>query len=374
MNKQKANGYAKLLVFFLVAVILIFAVGLVADGWQKSDAESVSEENNDKTAEGDSEKVDDNKDPTQDTTEEDKEPEVYVPIYFDRLSGLETTEILALKRHTAFIFDSSSPLYGISSAVMLIEIPVENGQTRLIAYINDYNTLGKIGSLTATRDYISAVGEYFGGSVLCFGKDSLTSTGTNSHIFDLSNTTGFYYTEYNIFTYTNGNLLLGALAGGGTGSASPSFTLPYSHVEYGKESIRFSKSASSIILPYSELGASELKYSVQDKKYTYIKGGNVKNDLLNSNICKYDNCIVLFSDTVTYETESGTEMELKTGSSGKGYYFTEGTYTEITYSVDNNGVMSLLGSTGEKLTVNRGKTYIGYLKSSSYKSFTESLK
>jgi hypothetical protein len=81
---------------------------------------------------------------------------------------------------------------------------------------------------------------------------------------------------------------------------------------------------------------------------------------------------VLFADTVTYENESGAQITFNTVGHGKGFYFTGGTYSEITYAATDKG-MHLYDSNGEILTVNRGKTYIGYMKSSALEGFKESL-
>lgn len=374
MNTKKTNGYSRLLVIFLVSVILIFAVGIVADGWQQSDPESPTDESNGESANNNSDKADENKDPSGVDTEE-QEPEVYIPKYIDPLTGIETTEILSTKRHSAFIFDSSSPLYGISSAAMLIEVPIENGETRLIAFINDHKDLGKIGSLSGARDYIAKVASYFCDAVVCFGKEYNDTQTNNLSVIDLSTLKGAHYTEYNTFSYTNGSLLLNAFH---SVNYSDSYlntkTLPYVFPDYTADKILFEKKASSVILPYSDITSTELIYSEIDGKYTFVKGGSIRPDLLNSEVCKYDNCIVLFSDTVTYETEDGNSMQLITTGSGKGYYFTEGTYVEITYYVNDGGDLSFNNKNGEKLTINRGKTYIGYLKSSVYKSFSESIR
>ena len=114
-------------------------------------------------------------------------------------------------------------------------------------------------------------------------------------------------------------------------------------------------------------------YNDTNKKYTFLKNGSVKCDLLNSEVCYFDNCFVLFSDSVTYENESGTKFELQTQKGGKGFYFTEGSYAEISYLVDDKEGMRFFDSEGNQLMINRGKSYIGIIKSSMYETIKNSL-
>jgi len=59
---------------------------------------------------------------------------------------------------------------------------------------------------------------------------------------------------------------------------------------------------------------------------------------------------------------------MNTAGGGRGYYATGGGYTEITWSVDEGGNLIFWDEDGAKLTVNRGRTYIGYFISSDYAS------
>ena len=92
--------------------------------------------------------------------------------------------------------------------------------------------------------------------------------------------------------------------------------------------------------------------------------GQTKIDLLSAKTLCYDNAFVLFADATTYETESYTECVLDTKAGGKGYYFTGGGYEEISWGYDNEGNLCFFGATGEKLVINRGSSYISFVKSS----------
>lgn len=375
MNTSKANGYNKLLVFFLIAVLLIFAFGFVADGWQL--VQVPDEDNNGKT-EDENGNADENKDPTQDENgggenepeipEEPNEPEIYVPEYVDYLTGLETTEELAKKRPISFVMNSSSPLYSISRASIIAEFPLENGDSRLLAFATDTDKLGKVGALSQTRGYISNISKSFGSILVSCGsddrKDYETVDVAASH-FDLTKFTGYHYTEFQTYCYSNGDLIDAGIANANIGTAVNSRQLlPYVFNEFGAEAILGEANAKSVVIPYSADNVTELYYSEDIGGYTFAKNGAVKTDMLYDKCAVFENAFILFADTVTYEGADGVEMIMSTIGCGTGYYVTEGTLMNISWSVTASGDMTFTSEEGERLVINRGSSYIGFFKSS----------
>ncbi len=363
MNTKKSGNYGKLIAFFLIAVILVGTFGFAAEGWQsmtqnESDSGKVDES---------SDKTDENKD------DETKEPEIYIPEFVSYLSGLETTEALARRRPIGFVMDSASPLYGVSGAEVVVELPTEDGTTRLVAFCSDAKNLGKIGSLAPTRGYMSNIAKYFGAALVSAGCDDTIeyeSLDLSSSHFDTTQNSGYHYTEYTHFVYTNGALIGAGLSNANIGTAlNNRQQLPYTFVDFGKDKILGDITARSVVLPFSPSSESELYYSEEDGKYSFSKGGVAKTDMLSDEYLSYDNVFVLFADTVTYESASGSEMIMNTMSTGSGYYVHGGTAKAIKWEVNSTGNMTFYTAAGEKLTVNRGTSYIGFLKSSLQNSF-----
>ena len=363
MNTQKNGNYAKLIAFFLVAVILVGTFGLAAEGWQ-----STSENESDSgKVDNNSDKADENKD------DENKEPEVYIPEFVSSLSGLEVTEAISRQRPVCFVMDSSSPLYGISGAEVVVEIPTEDGKTRLLALSSNARELGKIGSLAPTRGYISNIAKYFGAVLVSAGEDGSVQYDSfdisQSH-FDTTENTGYSYTEYTHFVYTNGALIGAGLANSNIGTALNNHQqTPYKFSEFGAGKILGTTVARSVILPYSPSSGTELYYSEEEEKYILSKGGVQKTDMLTDKALSYDNVFVLFSDTVTYESALGTEMVMSTATGGAGYYISAGYATAISWQVSSSGNITFFDASGAKLTVNRGTSYVGFIKSSLANSF-----
>ncbi len=366
MNKQKANSYPKLFAVFLVAIILVFSVGLVADGWQESQGPTV--DNNSDKIDSPSDKVDENTNTETNDSQGSDQPEIYIPKYVNYLTGLECSENLYVKRHGAFIFNSKSPLYGISNADMIIEFPTESGETRFAALINNPKELGKIGSIAPTRNYISSVINYFNSFEVRNGIEGVASDIiVNSGSFDMSINKGYHYTEFGNFVYTNGNMIS---AGIGTEGVQQNYegkeTLPYNFAPFGKNLVCTDRVATNIKLPFSDSDGSELRYYSSNEKYTLIKNGSAIHDMLSGKTLEFDNCIILFANSVTYETMNGIDFNIDTSGSGLGYYLTKGTVSNISWSVSESGELLFLNDAGEILTVNRGSMYISYIKASLY--------
>lgn len=362
MKTEMTGNYGRIIAFVLVAVILIGIFGFAAEGWQSSDPNKSDNGNID----GESDETDENKD---NTNNENSEPEgPYIPDYVNALTGLETTEQLARVRPICFVMNPSAPLYGISGADLTVELPTEDGQTRLLTFTSNVSTLGKIGSVAPTRGYISNIAKYFGAILVSAGSDDsveYASQDMASSHFDLTAHSGYHYTEFTHFVYTNGDLVNAGVANTNIGTALNSrLSLPYIFTDFGENGVSCSLTARGIVLPFSQSSETALYFSDADGKYTLSKGGMPKTDMLSDSAVCYDNVFVLFADTVTYESAEGSELVMNTGTSGAGYYATGGTAMKISWEAQADGSLIFRNEQGEKLTVNRGSSYIGFIKSS----------
>lgn len=369
MKTFKSGNFARTVAFFLIAVAVICTIGFAANGWQSFTNDGNNSGDVDSSGSNNSDNTDDN---TQNNNSD--EPTVYIPKYVDYLTGLETSEAEYYTRPTVFVMNSSNPLYGISSSLMTVELPTEAQDTRLMVYMNSTVLPGKIGSLAPTRKYIDNIAKYFGGILVSYGNDdSMSYDGFNisSTRFDLSGKTGYHYTEYTHFVYTNGDLIDAGISSNGIVTYSnQKASIPFAFADFGKQAVLGTVSAAKIILPYSTSSETKLTYSEENQRYTLSKSQQPKKDLLNDKAAEYDNVFVLFADATTYETQAASEMILDTVSGGVGIYANKGYAKEIRWSVDTEGNMLFTDELGEKLTVNRGTSYIGFMKSSRIKDVT----
>ena len=372
MNILKSSSPIRLIAFFLVAVMLICTFGFAVDGW------SFKEKSNDKitgTAGGNAQKPSNSQSDNSGEEKEpaDTEPEIYVPKYTSYITGLEVSEALSKRRPIAVVMNADNAGYSISAADLLAEFPTEDGSTRIMALITDFSSAGKIGAILPTRNYISNLACYFGAITLSYGIDDSVfydSCDFSSSHFDLTQYSGYHYSEFSQYQYTNSDLLFAGLKNASLSTAKIEKELPYLFNEFGKEPISADTKAQSVSIVYSDSSSTELLYSADTSKYTLYKNNEIKKDMLNSKNVDFTNCLVLFADSITYENFDGEQMVMNTVGQGTGYYFTSGTATGISWSADANGNMAILDESGEKLTVNRGNTYIGFVKSSKVQNVT----
>ena len=363
MNKKQNGNYGKLAAFFLVAVIFLCICGVAASGWQ---AEDPNEPDSGDVVPDEGDGADENTDGTEKPS--DTTPEIYLPKHVNPITGVECSAEEAARGHLAFIFDSSAPTYGLSSSDVLIEFPTEHGVTRLLAFISDSEKLGKIGSLAPTRGYISNLIRPFGAPLVALGSDDSVSYehyDLSASVLDLSQSVGYHYTEYSHFNYSNGHLIKAGLSNVRPAAPAEGVSLPFVFTQFGENPVTGNTPALKVTIPYSVGSETELTYSVESGDvYLFSKNGVPKTDMLTGTYTGFKNVIVLFADSVTYETAKSTQTVMNTHTSGSGYYLTEGTSSYITWSVDEGGIYHFSDENGSPLTVNRGKTYIGFVKSS----------
>lgn len=365
------NGnLAKLVAFFVIAAVITCTVSFAANGWEsfitEPDSDKILTELN---------KENDNVDENTDGDANNKEPEEDVPVvspepkYYHYLTGLETTLENSLKKPLCMVLSSTDPLYGISSSYLTIELPTEYGNTRLLCFTDDTSGLGKIGSLAPTRGYMSNLTTYFSGVLLSMGNDDnfeYEYRRPNGHL-DFAASTGYCYSEYNTFVYTNGDLVKAFLnnAGVSTTISKDSIKIPYNFNSLDAQPVVGTQSAKNIHITYSDSNTTELLYSFSENKYVFSKNTSLKNDLLNDKSICYDNAFILFADSTTYETSASTQFILDTSGSGSGKYLSGGTMMDITWQVDAAGNLTFIDANGNKLNINRGSSYIAFVKSSS---------
>lgn len=347
MKSNKQSNLLRPVAFFALAAILILTVAFAASGY------------NDGTDTGD-------KLPLPEENEAENLPvQALVPEYFDRLTGLPTTQDKTDPGVVGFVLNSTDPLFGVRSSKVTIEIPTEGGSTRLVVHLDKDALPGKIGSLSPTRGYISSLSSAFSELLVSYGSDGRLG-GDNSGGFDMSSVPGYSYTEYTTYHYTNADLVTAGIKNLSI-SDKAGGALPFSFVKYGEE-IRHHQRATRLTIPYSDTNTTDLVYSGETGEYALLKNGNASIDLLNGKTLSYKNVFLLLADSITYETSDYTEMLLNTDGGGKGLFLTNGTFLEILWFTNESGELVFSTLDGEMLEVNRGTSYIAVQKSSESKN------
>lgn len=369
MNKTKPSNPIRLIAFFLVSVILICTFGFTVDGWTITDnTNQPSSDSINDTEEGDfnDDEILDDEGGEDETTDTVVPP--YNPEYISYITGLEITKEEHDNRPISLLINPSEDSFGISSAEMMCEIPVEGGDTRALVTLRSVNDLWKIGSFAPTRNYISNLSKYFDSILLSGGNDEkleYDSCDASEDIFDLSIHTGYNYTEYSRNIYTNCDLIDAGIKNlGFRTKVNDSTKTPYLFYNFECDEIPGDLAASNIAINYSKTNSTELVYNEETRSYTLYKNGSIKTDASSGKTIEFVNCLILFADSATYENSVCSQMVLDTVGEGVGYYCYSGAYQTIRWSATTAGVMTLYSSSGEKLSILRGEIYLAFIKSS----------
>ena len=300
---------------------------------------------------------------------------IVVPTFLHPLTGLEATEVLSKARPISICIGNTAyalPQYGISNADILVEIPVEGGITRLMMITNDYSNIDKIGSVRSTRPGLAAIANSFDSIQLYAGtsdegESSLLPYDTMDYI--MQNLPTVYYRETEINApnnlMTNGSLISdGIQSFGYRTEISEAFALPYNFVDFGTVVAPVDGFASYIQMNYSSSHTIEFLYDSNTKTYAREQFGEQQIDGNNGNSLDFENVFILFSNTVTHETANGTTIDLHLENGGEGVWCSEGMQQSIFWNINEDGNVQFFDSNGSILTVNRGTSYIGFMKAS----------
>ena len=307
--------------------------------------------------------------PPQQTT---VEPEPELPLFHHPLTGLETTDVASVSRPVAVSFGNTSyalPQFGIGRSDVLLEFPIENGATRLVMVTTEYGDLEKIGGVRSTRSYISdviasfdAIQVYAGtsdvsASVLFEGRDTLDYLTQNLQSLCYRDTSRIM--PHNLMT--TGSLILSEIGKlGYRTTLTEGYVAPYRFPEGSATVPAGERAASEIQITFSSTQNATFSYQAGAGVYIRSQLGEKQIDGIDREQLSFTNVIVLSCDCATYESANGSEFSL-TLNGGNGTYFSDGTAHDVTWTMEN-GVFTLLDADGNRLTVNRGVTYVGFVR------------
>jgi hypothetical protein len=367
LKSHKLAPYVKPAVIALICIMLVVAATLT--GCQLS---SIASKNN-APAQTPSEiegETNLNKDVENDKNE--PEPSVSAPVVpYNVLTGLETTSELAGLRPVAVCIENSAyslPQYGLENAQVLIEVPLEDGGTRLMMLTTDYRYVTTIGAVSSTRSYLLELGAAFD-AIQCFnGTDDTVSADVLANYDTLDNLSdvlaGVYYTDPTRFSendlMTNGILLDSAVRRAEINETlSASSQMPYQFVQAGTTTVPADGKANTVTIRYSTDLNVSYTYDSTSGKYLRSQFGSAQIDGNTAGQIGFDNLFILYSSSVTYEREDGKSLDLVIEDGGSGYYMSNGGYERITWSRTADGTLRFYDAQGNILSINRGTSYIG---------------
>lgn len=308
--------------------------------------------------------------------------------YVDPLTGLRVTEDVSKVRPVSLIFDNVSiaaPQSGISKMDIVVEMMVEGGISRLIGITNDYlgkdgaGTLDIFGPIRSTRHYMVSFSQAFnslmvgaGGSPQ--GYDKIAALGLNyvDGVNDRYALQGFYRDverykndgwEHSLMVTGKG---IAKLAEFNSFSLTGTGKNAFNFIDEGKSMYLSGGAATHVILKYSPYQQVQLVYSASAGTYFRYQHGDVPHlDAENGEQLNFRNVLILFADTRNIEGDTEGRLDVTVTGRGDGYYISDGRYVPIQWSrAGDTSELVISGMGGEKITVNRGKTFISVVNSS----------
>ena len=361
-------------------------------------------------------------------TETDKQTETQAPDvkpeYTNPLTGEALSDDkglnLEFQRPVAVVVGNSAdvPLqYGLSSADILYEYPVEGGITRFLAVVYDYSSISKIGGIRSSRYYDLAFAGSFNAITFAAGGSTSNTAAEVSPDYDVLllakklgiffiNALDYDYSDGSGFAFRDTSIVDAAISehnlvttGARLRRAVTFFVNKYSNAEkYGsaysyikstsgdvrgfkfvewgtKNTLDEGASAQRIHIDYSSM--SRVAFTYQNGVYSRkqdLTGDGYKDhvDALTGEALTYTNLLLIKTDATKkldvskdgYENKYGvldikfTNTSLSNGSNG--YYFTNGRVIPIIWTKSGyDSELRIFDTEGNEIEFNRGKTYIG---------------
>ena len=355
----------------VLAVILLLGVAVCFAGCEFASMLSDSSPTNDEgSSHPDSAEIPGDDVPSDDVQNENPEPPA--PVFRNVLTGLETTSELAALRPVSICIGNTAyalPQYGLSSADILVEAPIEDGTTRLMMITTDYEHIATVGSVRATRSYLTEMAAYFDCIQLYNGTtdkgESVVYENLDTLDYATRNLYGVYYTDdmrtdpHNLMT--NGTLITNGIRRFSfeTTQRGNGIVTPYA-IDPDAAPLSGSR-AMSVSLPFSETHRVSYEYDAEVGAYVRYQYGEMQTDANNGQAITFEHLFLLFTTTVVTDRADGKQLDMCLSDGGTGYYLADGAAVAISWTKTADGTLCFTAEDGSLLSISCGNSYIGLL-------------
>ncbi len=301
----------------------------------------------------------------EETNEYDEERDGLVKSY---LTGEWISEDIARSRPIAIMTgntESACPQYGLNSAAIIYEAPVEGSLTRLMQIIEDYSGLERIGSIRSCRPYYLDFANEFDALYVHVGQAYVAEDLLNSgYIDNISGLDGavsstFYRSTdksapHNCYTSEEGIL---------EGIANKGYSTTYDETYEGHYHFADEDALNdledgedvSYIEAYYYVNHPYFIYDEETQLYTRYQYGDVQVDGNDGEAVTVTNIIF---QNVEYGMYDDYYLNITTSGSGAGKFFTHGKMIDITWTKESDGVTHYYDANGEEIALNPGRTWV----------------
>ena len=279
------------------------------------------------------------------------------------------------------------PQYGISAADYILEIETEGGITRLMCLYSDTREIEKIGSLRSLRDQFIEALYPIDPLIVHFGTSVYADTillRYNLRMLDAMIITPACWTDTNRVAtgyasehtkFTGGSAIEKGITGANIITDTKSTDMAFNFVDENAPKVVPSEGTASSLHYYFFNSKSysydgDFRYDAASGKYLKFQHDKPHVDASNDKQLEFDNVIVLFAEIDLIPGQDKGLVKVDYDKGGTGYYFTQGHYESFKWEKsDFMANFKFIGSNGEELDINVGKTHMGIIRNSYKDSF-----
>ena len=313
------------------------------------------------------------------TVEEDPEPGADPEAGQARslLTGEWIDASLVRNRPIAIMMEDTKaalPLYGLNSAGVVYEAPVEGGITRLVAIMENYGDLERIGNVRSCRPYYVYIASEYDAVYVHYGQSvqglEVLNTGIVDNLSGLDGSvesTVFFRTSdrkspHN--AYASGQ---GIIAGIAKKGYDTTYAEDYSgHWIFAADDSPVTLEGgadAAVIKPYYPYNKPYFVYNKDTGLYERFQFGEEDIDAVDNSQVYAKNIIFQFVPSSIY---SGTQyLNIPLNGSGTGKFFTNGKMVDITWKKNSNSdITRYYDAAGNEIVLNPGKTWVCLIQNS----------
>jgi len=286
------------------------------------------------------------------------------------LTGEYVPEAVGRRRPVAIMMNNvkvAVPQAGIANAGVVYEAPVEGGITRLMAVIEDYDNLEKIGSMRSCRDYyifyasgFNAIYVHYGQSVYALGILEMSEVDNLSGLAGYSESV-FYRTSdrkapHNAYTSYEG-LQRGIEIRGYSQEYAEGYQSSYVFADASAPLELPGEWWADVVLPGYYLNDARFDYNAEDSLYYRSQYGGAHIDELTGEQLAYKNILIQYSTWRNYDENGYLNIDVDAGN--EGIYITNGKAIPVRWEKhDPWGATFYYDMAGNQITLNQGKTWV----------------
>ena len=285
------------------------------------------------------------------------------------LTGEDVPESIGRRRPIAVMLGNDvngAPQSGIANAGVIYEAPVEGSITRLMAIIEDYDNIPRIGSVRSCRDYYLRYANEFNAVYAHYGQAVYALPYFEQHVIDNLNglTLGnaYYRTTDRVAphnAYTDAaHLQAGIQSQGYSQQYKDDYTGHFQFAPEGTE-VTLDEGASANVVKLDNFTYNHpwFEYNAETKEYSRFQYDAPQVDQNTNEQLTCSNIILQYSQYQPYD-ENGY-LNVNTSSGGAGKYITRGKAIDITWSKDSEwGTTHYYDANGQEIQLNPGKTWV----------------